>query len=373
MTRLKYALIGCGKVSKKHLQAARYYQKDIEIAALVDTRPDAAAALCRSCGLSSKETAAIPVYPDYQKMLEEVRPDLVAITTPSGSHFAIAGAAIAAGTHVLVEKPLTLSLAEADQLLAAADRQQVKIAVGHIYRFFPVVQALEADLRRGRFGKILHGDVKVRWGHDQAYYDQAAWRGTWSQDGGALMNQSVHALDLMTWLLGSPVLTVSGWIDRQTHRMEAEDFGMAMLRLENGSYCQVEGTTNTDPKRQEAAFYILGTEGEIRGGILKGKPSMQILDRQGNKLTGAYLRQFLKSQWQKGGFKALMQLKNPHSGLYGNLIGAIRENRQPLADGLSGRNAVELVLAVYQSAKQKQPVNLPVQEFSIMDMEGFFK
>jgi UDP-N-acetyl-2-amino-2-deoxyglucuronate dehydrogenase len=372
MTVLKYALIGCGKVAVKHLKAARFHRCDLQLSALVDTRPDAAAALLAICGYSAVEAAAIPVYPGVQAMLEAIRPDLVAITTPSGSHFAIASLSIAAGAHVLVEKPLTLSLDEADRLLAAARTRGVQIAVGHIYRFFPLVQAMQEDLRRGRYGRILAGDVKVRWGHGQDYYDQAPWRGTWAQDGGALMNQSIHAFDLMTWLLGSPVTLVSGWIDRQAHRMEAEDFGLGMLRLANGSYCQFEGTTNTDPKRQEASFYILCTEGEIRGGILAGRPSIRILDRQGRNLTWRYLHRFLHDKWREGGLAAILQLKNPHSGLYGDFVRAIRAGRPPLADGQSGRDAVELVLAIYQSAKEGRTVQLPLQGFTLSEMQDFF-
>ena len=199
------------------------------------------------------------------------------------------------------------------------------------------------------------------------------FRSTWAQDGGALMNQSIHAFDLMTWLLGSPVNEVSGWIAQKTHRMEAEDYGMAMLRLANGSYCQIEGTTCTDPKRQEATFYILGSEGEIRGGLMAGKPVIQVRDRQGHDLTGRYLRRFLVEKLREGGLPALLQLKNPHSGLYGDFIRAIRDDRQPLADGESGRAAVELVLAIYQSARTNRPVLLPVRDFTLADMKGYFE
>jgi UDP-N-acetyl-2-amino-2-deoxyglucuronate dehydrogenase len=218
----------------------------------------------------------------------------------------------------------------------------------------------------------LYGDVTVRWGHGQDYYDQAAWRGTWAQDGGALMNQSIHAMDLMTWLLGSPVREVSGWIGQLAHRMEAEDFGLAILSLENGGVCQVEGTTCTDPGRQEAAFTIIGTEGEIRCGILKGKPNVRILDRQGHDLTWRYLRRFVGQQWRQGSLRSLLQLKNPHSGLYRDMIRAIREKRAPLADGMSGRQAIELVLAIYQSALLKKTVILPLQNFTIKEMSDFF-
>lgn len=373
MPALKFVLIGCGKVAVKHLKAVRYHRRSIELAAVVDSRPEAAVPTLTAAGYSAREVSSLPVFTDVNTMLSTVQPDLVAITTPSGTHFELASAAIESGAHVLVEKPLTLSLQEAGQLLAKAGQKNVQIAVGHIYRFFPVVQALEADLRAGRFGRILGGDVKVRWGHDQAYYDQAAWRGTWAQDGGALMNQSIHAFDLMTWLMGSPVLEVSGWIARQTHRMEAEDYGLAMLRLQDGSFCQVEGTTCTDPARQEASFYILGTEGEIRGGLLAGKPSISVIDRHGKDLTGYYLRRFIRQIWRDGGLPAILQLKNPHSALYGDLIKAIRSGRPPVADGESGRAAVELVLAIYQSAKEGRTVTLPVESFTLSEMNGYFQ
>lgn len=369
---LHYALVGCGKVAKKHLQAALYHKQDVALTALVDTRPEAAAALLRSCGFSEKDAALVPVYTDIAIMLQEVKPGLVAITTPSGSHFPVAMAALEAGAHVLVEKPLTLNLDEARILLETAKERHLQIAVGHIYRFFPLVQQLEKDLRDGRFGRILYGDVKVRWGHDQTYYDQAAWRGTWAQDGGALMNQSIHALDLMTWLLGGQVTEVSGWIDRQNHRMEAEDLGLAMLRLDNDAYCLIEGTTSSDPHRQVASFTVMCSEGEIRAGIEKGRPDIRIYDKNGKDLGGRYMRRFVWQLLKKGGLAAVMQLKNPHSGLYGDWIEAVKHERAPLADGRSGQQAVEMVLAVYQSAKTRKTVTLPVDDFSLADMQGFF-
>ena len=369
---LHYALVGCGKVAKKHLKAALYHKQDIALIALVDTQPEAAAALLRSCGFSEKDAALVPVYTDIAVMLQEVKPSLVAITTPSGSHFPVAMAALEAGAHVLVEKPLTLNLDEARILLETAKARHLQIAVGHIYRFFPLVQQLERDLRDGRFGRILYGDVKVRWGHDQTYYDQAAWRGTWAQDGGALMNQSIHALDLITWLLGGKVTEVSGWIDRQNHRIEAEDLGLAMLHLDNESFCLIEGTTSSDPHRQVASFTVMCTEGEIRAGIEKGRPDIRIHDKNGKELGGRYMRRFVWQQLKKGGLAAVLQLKNPHSALYGDWIDAVKHDRAPLADGGSGQQAVEMVLAVYQSAKTRRTVTLPVVGFSLADMQDFF-
>lgn len=375
MEPLRYAIIGCGKVAVKHLKAALYQVKAnhaLKIVALVDTQPQAIEKLLTACKIPDVIRQDIRIFPDYQTMLSEARPDLVAVTTPSGSHTTIGLAVIAAGAHLLLEKPLTLSLPEADQLLKAADTQGVKIAVGHIYRFFPLVADLQKDLAAGRFGRILYGDVKVRWGHDQAYYDQAGWRGTWGQDGGALMNQSVHALDLMIFLLGKPVLEVSGCIDRQIHQMEAEDLGFGILRMQDGIWCSLEGTTNTDPHRQEAAFFVRCTEGELRAGILSGRPSITVLNKNGKNITGHYLWKLLRTKWKQGGLGALIQLKSPHSGLYDDFVKAIQTDRPPLAHGESGRNAVEVVLALYQAAQQKKAISLPITDFSLQDMQGTF-
>lgn len=375
MGTIRYAIIGCGVVARKHLKGARYHQNklgSLEIVAAVDTRPGAAEKILRAAGFTPREMARIALYDDYQKMLAELRPDLVVITTPSGSHAAISLAALAAGAHVLIEKPLTLSLEQADQILELARLNNRKVAVGHIYRFFPLVQAVRADLVSGHFGRVLYGDVKVRWGHGQDYYDQAAWRGTWSQDGGALMNQSVHALDLMTWLLGQAVESASGQIFRKTHHMEAEDLGFAILTMKNDVQCLVEGTTITDPARPEASFFIRLTAGEIRAGILSGKPHLAVYDAKGKNLAASYTRRIFWQTLRMAGLSGLKQLANPHSGLLGDLIAAIKDNREPLASGQSGREAVALVLAIYQSALEKRTVHLPLKDFDLQRMQQFF-
>ncbi|NCC83427.1 MAG: Gfo/Idh/MocA family oxidoreductase [Clostridia bacterium] len=375
MGTIRYAIIGCGVVARKHLKGARYHQnrrRSLEVVAAVDTRPGAAQKILQAAGFKAKEIAGIAIYEDYQKMLSEVRPDLVVITTPSGSHAAISLAALAAGAHVLIEKPLTLSLEQADEILEVARKNNRKVAVGHIYRFFPLVQAIRADIMSGHFGRVLYGDVKVRWGHGQAYYDQAAWRGTWSQDGGALMNQSVHAMDLMTWLLGQTVESASGQIFRKMHHMEAEDLGFAILTLTNDVQCLVEGTTITDPKRPEASFFIRLTEGEIRAGILSGKPHIAVYDKSGKNLASTYTRRIFWQTLRDQGILGLKQLANPHSGLLGDLIAAIEESREPLASGQSGRDAVALVLAIYQSALEKRIVHLPLNAFDLARMQHFF-
>lgn len=369
---LRYALIGCGVVAAKHLKAALYHKKDLEICALVDSSQDAMTNLLLRSNLRTKPGAIIKQYENAAEMLKQERPELTAITTPSGSHFNLAKAALLADSHVIVEKPLTLSLQEADELLELAKRKNLKIAVGHIYRFFPLVQLIQKQLREERWGRILYGDVKVRWGHDQAYYDQAGWRGTWQADGGALMNQSIHALDLMLWLLGGNITAACGWIDQLSHQMEAEDFGLGMFRLDNGVYCSLEGTTSTDPGRQEASFYICCEQGEIRAGIMSGKPKIEIFNRQGKKQTTEIAARYLAGLVRAQGLSSILQMKNPHSFLYKDMIEAIKQNRTPLASGECGRQALEAVLAVYKAALQKKKVDLPLNGFALTDMENYF-
>lgn len=363
------ALVGCGKVAQKHLDAILSHKKELSLSGLVDTQPEAARALLQRKGA---EKRGIPVYSDLQTLLKNEKTDLVAITTPSGTHYNLARQALQARKHVLVEKPMTLSLSEADMLLAVAKEQGVQIAVGHIYRYFPLVSDLEKDLRMGRFGRILYGDVKVRWGHDQAYYDSAPWRGTWTQDGGVLMNQSIHALDLMTWLLCGSITEVCGWIDQQMHKIEAEDLGLAMFKLCNGAYCLLEGTTNTNPKRHEASFTIMCSDGEIKAGLNGSKLQFQVIDRHGRNLTSQYIRRYLHKTGRAHEIHTLKHLKNPHYALYKDLISSIRQQHPPLADGHSGRNAVEAILAVYASAKEKRTIPLPLVDFSLQDMDGYF-
>jgi len=330
-------------VPEKHLKAGRAFPDALKLVALVDSRPDAASQLMRRLGFSNQHAASVHVYADHEEMLRREQPQLVAVTTPSGTHFTIGMAALAAGAHLIMEKPLTLSIAEADELLRTAAERQRRIAVGHIYRYFPMVATLAAEIRAGRHGRVLFGDVAVRWGHDQAYYDQAAWRGTYAQDGGAVMNQSIHALDLMAFLMGGGIVSARADIARLTHRMEAEDFGLAALRLDNGALLNFEGTTVTDPKRQEALFHVLTEQIEIRGGILAGKVSLTVRDRDGKNHAFTYLRRILTGRWREAGLAGVRMLFHPHTEIYRDLLRSLAENRSPIADGQSGPDPVQAV------------------------------
>ncbi|MEG1849125.1 MAG: Gfo/Idh/MocA family oxidoreductase, partial [Oscillospiraceae bacterium] len=226
------ALIGCGRIAGNHLAAAR--ANGLFIAALCDL--DA-----RRAHEKAPENAA--VYTDYRRMLDEIRPELVVIATDSGSHAAIALDCLAAGCHVLIEKPVALSLSSADALCAAAERHGRIAAVCHQNRFNAPVRALRAALDDGALGRLCHGAAQVRWRRDDAYYAQAAWRGRWESDGGTLMNQCIHGIDLLRWMLGDEVEEVYGATRQQFHDyLEAEDIGMAVVKFKNGAIGTIEGT-----------------------------------------------------------------------------------------------------------------------------------
>lgn len=370
---LSYALIGCGRVSVKHLKAILKKNSGLSLTAIVDSNPQAPARLLHDAGLSDSKAkkllAGIRLYTDFEEMLQKEKPEVVAITVPSGLHYKFAKAAILSGSNVLLEKPMTMCSSEARELYELSESTGKKIAMGHIYRYFPMVGNLRRDIAAGVFGTISHGSVIVRWGHDQAYYDQAAWRGTWKSDGGALMNQSVHALDLLCWLMNGTAVSASAMLARRFHDIEAEDVAIGMLTLDNQTLCHIEGTTTTSIHDHEASFFINGSKGTLRVGLRKGKPFFDIRDAEGHKKGFYYFRKDLK----ENGFAGLLSLLNPHAGIYADLVLAIHENRNPVADAKSGYTSVDMVLALYQSAKEKKEISLPLSsDFSSDEMAGYF-
>lgn len=361
----KIVLVGAGVVAKKHKKAIDYLveKQMVEWIGLVDPREEATNALL--------EGASIPTYKSLDECLSQGVPDLVAITTPSGTHAKLATEALEAGAHVLIEKPMTLSVQDADKLLTLAETKERKIAVGHIYRYFPLSLPLKQAIASGVFGTCLYGVVNVRWGHEQDYYDQATWRGTYAADGGALLNQSIHAIDLMQWLIDEKAIEASAMLARQRHAMEAEDLALGVIRFKNNIYLQVEGTTNTNPKRHEATFALFFEKGEVRVALDAGTIDLEIWPYDGKRQRKSYL---LKSVWQKvkeEGLSILPQLSNPHTFLYVDFLRAIEEEREPLASGQTGKDAVATVLALYRAAKERQVVSVASTiAFPLSDMVG---
>ena len=298
-------------------------------------------------------------------MLETEKPELVSIATESGSHAEIALYCIEKGIHVIIEKPMAMSMADADKIIQLSEEKNVKVAACHQNRFNVAVQELRKALESGRFGKISHGSVHVRWNRNQGYYDQAPWRGTWEQDGGALMNQCIHGIDLLRWMMGDEVEEVYGATRQQFHDyLEAEDIGMAVVKFKNGAIGTIEGTTNVYPQNLEETLYLFGKNGTVK----IGGTSTNNID------VWDFADETEKDTKNKGLVEATSNVYgNGHTSLFADVIDAVKNDRKPYVDSVAGRNALEMILAIYKSQKTGQPVRLPLETFASTDMEGEFK
>ena len=224
---MKYALIGCGRISPNHIAAAK--ANGLEFVGICDINKE-----MLQDKVSRFDLTEIHQYSDYREMLEKEKPELVAIATESGKHAAIALNCIKAGCHVIIEKPIALSLADADMIIKAAKEKGVKVCANHQNRFNKSVQKIREALDKGCFGKMFYGTAHIRWCRDENYYAQAGWRGTWEQDGGALMNQCIHNIDLLRWMMGDEIEEVVGMTDQLNHPyLEAEDLGIALVKFKS--------------------------------------------------------------------------------------------------------------------------------------------
>ena len=359
MQVLRYAIIGCGRISPNHLMAAK--ENNLNIVALCDLIPANMADKIVKCGLPNSTKQ----YTDYKQMLDEEDLDLIAIATESGKHAAIALDCIEKGIHVIIEKPIALSLEDADAIIAAAERKGVQVSACHQNRFNKSIQKIREAVEAGRFGKLFHGTAHIRWNRGPSYYKQAAWRGTWEQDGGALMNQCIHNIDLLRWMMGDEISEVFAYTDRLNHDyIEAEDLGIALVKFKNGAYGVIEGTTNVYPANLEETLYIFGEKGTVKAGGQSVNIIEEWLFADQADDPEAVKAEYGENPPNIYGFG--------HKPLYADMIDAIRNKRKPYVDAKAGRRAIELVLAIYKSAAEGKPVKLPLDRCSTMDFKGRF-
>lgn len=357
---MKYALIGCGRIAVNHVRAVQ--NNGLKFAAVCDVAPEHMEELLAKYGLEKDRT--ISRYTDYRKMVQEIHPDLVGIATESGIHAEIALFCIDQGVNCIIEKPIAMNMKDADEIVRRAEEKGVKVSACHQNRFNVAVQEARKALEAGRFGKLSHGSVHVRWNRNQGYYDQAPWRGKWASDGGALMNQCIHGIDLLRWMLGDEVDEVYGVTRQQFHHyLEAEDIGMAVVKFRNGAVATIEGTTNVYPQNLEETLYLFGEKGTVK---LGGKSTNNIdvwdfADETDQDSERRHLQEATSNVYGNG-----------HTSLYADMIDAVLKDRKPYVDAAAGRNALELVLAIYRSQKEGVPVKLPLTDFGSTDMAGEF-
>jgi UDP-N-acetyl-2-amino-2-deoxyglucuronate dehydrogenase len=356
---LNFAIIGCGRISHNHFAAA--LENNLNIVAVADILPEAMQEKLVAYDLLDQ----VKQYQDYKEMLANEDLDLISICTESGKHAQIALDCMDYDVNLIIEKPIALSLEDADAMIEKAEQRNLVLCSCHQNRFNKSIAKIREAIDNQRFGKLLHGAAHIRWNRGKQYYDQAPWRGTWAQDGGALMNQCIHNIDLLRWMMGDEIDEVFAYTDQLEHDyLEAEDLGLAVVKFKNGSYGLIEGTTNVYPQNLEETLYIFGSEGTVKAG---GK-SVNIIEEWMFK-DGLDDPEKVKEEYHENppnvyGFG--------HNPLFADVIDAIQQQLEPYIDGHEGRNALELVLAIYQSAATGKPVKLPLTKCSTMDFVGRF-
>jgi UDP-N-acetyl-2-amino-2-deoxyglucuronate dehydrogenase len=338
----RIGLVGCGRISKNHFDAIAKVD-GLELAAVCDTDAERAQ--------RAGEERGVPSYRALDEMLRAGDFEVVTICTPSGLHSAQGIAAAQAGKHVVTEKPMSLSLRQADALVRACDDAGVQLFVVKQNRLNPPIQLVKRAVDKGRFGRIYLANVTVRWQRPQEYYDAEPWRGTWEFDGGAIMNQASHYVDLMQWLVG-PVESVLGKTTTQARRIEAEDSGIGIFKFRSGALGVIEVNVLTYPRNLEGSITIIGERGTVKiGGTAVNRVEHWIFAEydDDDKLVEAANT----NPPNVYGFG--------HEGYYRNVLAVLRGEARPETDGRAGRKSLELILGIYESAKTGCEVAIPMK------------
>jgi predicted dehydrogenase len=346
--KYRFGIIGCGMISEFHAAAIKE-MPNAELVAVVDLREESA----RRFG----EAQHCAWYSNLRKFVKHDM-DVVTICTPSGAHLDGALAAIQAGMHVIVEKPLEVTLRRCDRIIGAADKAGVKVAAIFPSRFSECNQILKRAVDEKWFGRLTLGDSYVKWWRTQQYYDSGGWRGTWKMDGGgALMNQSIHNVDLLQWFMGD-VESVSAEAGLLAHeRIEVEDTAVATVRFKNGALGVIEGTTSVYPgllKKTE----IHGDKGTV---IVEQDDIIFWKFENPTPLDQRVQEMMAQRKSGTGGAadpKAISHVG--HRRQFEDFLHALDTGGKPLVDGIEGRKSVEIILAIYKSARTGKRVKLPL-------------
>lgn len=362
---LRAALIGCGRISFKHVEAFQELRDRYRLEAVCD--PVLSRAEHKSASYAAGAPGITPrVFTDHRELLETVRPDVVTIATESGFHAAITLDALKAGAHVIVEKPMALSTSDAERMIRTARKKNKKLAVCFQNRFNPPVQKTWHALRDGRFGRMLHGMIQVRWNRGESYYREAAWRGTWALDGGTLMNQCTHGIDLLQWLMGEDAVRVTGVTRRYLRPIESEDFGSAIVEFRSGAVGIIEGSADVYPKNLNETLSLFGE----RGSVVIGGLAVNRIE------TWRFSDSAERGESEESVLDPTVQ--DPptvygygHTALFADFADAVAQDRKPFVSGEDGRRSLDLILSIYRSMKAGKPVRLPLR-YSTLKMRGLF-
>ena len=347
-----FGIIGCGVIAPFHAKAVGELP-NARLVAVADVIPEQAAKRAAEFG--------VPYTTDVDELLARADIDVVSICVPSGLHAEIGARAAAAGKHVVVEKPIDIALEAADRLIAACHDHGVVLTVISQHRFGPAVQRLRGLIDGGRLGRLILGDAIIKWYRSQEYYDSGDWRGTWSLDGGGcLMNQGVHYTDLLQWMMG-PVERVFARTATAVHeRIEVEDIAAAVLQFANGAVGVLQASTAVYPGLPER-LEVTGTGGTvvIEAGRMR---ACELKDEKGETSAyGAKLRTDQPPADENGGANDPAAISHAgHRTQIADLLEAVETGHPPAITGEEARKPLEVILAVYRSAREGREVSLPL-------------
>ncbi|WP_257350247.1 Gfo/Idh/MocA family protein [Pseudalkalibacillus decolorationis] len=336
---MNFAIVGCGHIAKKHAEAINNAE-GANLFAVCDTVPERMAPF-----IEQNDTKG---FTNLDDMLALKEIEVINICTPSGYHADIAVKSAIAGKHLVVEKPIALTIKDADRIIDACRENNVKLSVVHPNRFRPAIMETRALMDAERFGQLSHANATVRWNRNQEYYDQAPWRGTKSLDGGVLMNQAIHNLDLLVWLMGE-VEEVFSMGATRLRNIEAEDVSIGTVRFKSGALGVIEAATTIYPRNLEETLSIFGETGTLKIGGTTAK-LIEHIDIEGmdDQVTNDLI----------DGVKSDPLGKPGHQCIIEDMIEAVSNNREPIVTGEDGKNALALVIGLYESAETNRPVKL---------------
>lgn len=350
---VRFGLIGCGFISSKHIQALASCE-EAKLAAVSDLQEARMEEMKQYYLTMSGQEDLVKSYQDYQELLKDSTVDAVIITSSSGLHAIMAKAALLANKHVVLEKPMALSIEDSNELVAMAVQQQRELMVCHQLRFRPIMQTIKGIIDSGKLGSLYLGVASLRINRTLDYYTSTAWRGKWASDGGMLINQGIHVIDLLQWFLGD-VQTVYGEIGHFSQVKETEDVALGIIHFQNQAMGMIEANIVTKPANMGYSLSIFGEKGTI---VLNG-PSLNQISRwhiEGEDTKLEELEQLLENRMEQ-------------VYMYENFIEAVKsENKHVLIDGSEGKKALEIIFSIYQSYLAKQTMSYPFPSFSTSDM-----
>jgi UDP-N-acetyl-2-amino-2-deoxyglucuronate dehydrogenase len=342
--KIRFAIVGCGRISKNHIGSIREHVQDAELVGVCDIDPAALAAAVKETGAKG--------YADIDALLADSNADIVVLTTPSGIHPTHAVKCAHAGFHVLTEKPMATKWEDGVRMVRACEEAGVRLFVVKQNRRNATLQLLKKAVDAKRFGRICMVNLNVFWQRpQQGYYDQAKWRGTWELDGGAFMNQASHYVDLLEWLIG-PIESLHAYTATLARDIEAEDTGVLSVKWRSGALGSMNATMLTYPKNLEGSITILGEKGTVRvGGVaVNAIEHWEFADKQPED-----------EQVKAASYETTSVYGFGHPLYYRNVIDVMRGQAQPEVDGREGLKSLEVLIAAYRSARDGGRVALPLE------------